>query len=147
MSVPLTIGNFLIGYRTAAGAAITSNPFYNRLLDRTSAELYVRGCGYPVLRPSSRRGFYAITYNCRVRRMIIHSLLRQNADLSIDCLNDAGEITSYHTDLYELLEGIIWPRPAALGPRQPSRTLTELAPALVPLMPSFVRQTLDEDPC
>ena len=149
MSIPLTIGSFLVGYRTAAARHITSNPFYNPWADRDSAESYVWRCGYPILRDSSRRGLFAITFMCRERGTMIHSLLRQNRDLSIDCLNDEGQITQHFTDVYELLERVIWPREGPQrGPTPRRQTpLSELAPSLVPLMPGVVRHMLEEDPC
>jgi hypothetical protein len=147
MSIPLTIGSFLLGYRTAAAQNITSNPFYNAWADRGSAESYVWRCGYPILRDSSRRGLFAITFICRVRGTMIHSLLRQNSDLSVECLNDEGEITQYFTDIYELLDGVIWPRQSpAQGPRRQT-PLAEIAPALIPLMPRVIQHMVEEDPC
>ena len=148
MSIPLTIGSFLVGYRTAAARHIPSNPFYNVWAERGSAESYVARCGYPILRDSSRRGLFAVTFMCRERGRMTHSLLRQNSDLSVECLNDEGEITQYFTDVYELLEAVIWPRqfPARGPPRQ--TTLAEIAPALIPLMPRVIQHMLEEeDPC
>jgi hypothetical protein len=139
MSVPLTIGSFLLGYRTSAARSIPHNPFYNPWADRASAEDYVRRCGYPLLRDSSRRGLFAITYVCRVDRRILHTLLRQNADLTIDCLTDDGLICQHFVDIYELLEGVVWPRVTPL---------VEVAPALIPMLPAAIRHmTADEDPC
>ena len=143
MSTPLTITSFLSGTRTTDALRVTCNPFFNALADRETAEILVSYYGHPVLRQSSRAGLYAATYYCVVRRTILHTLFRQNADHSVDILTDDGAISSHYVTIYDLLTLLIW------GPRTP-RPLATIAPALVPLLPTVVaqatRSTVDEDP-
>jgi hypothetical protein len=135
MPLPLTINSFLLGYRTEAAKVISNNPFYHPLYDRASAELGVHRYGFPVLRESSRRGLYAITYRCLARGQIVHTLLRQNADLSIDVLNDDGATIESYTNIYELLALVLW-RDRSL--RRSPPLLPSLAPSLVPILPAAV---------
>ena len=143
MSVPMpyTIFSFLTGERSEAAKVIYANPFYNDVATRDSAEFLVQHFGLPVLRRSSRPGLYAATYYCLTRRTLIHTLLRQNADLSIDVLTNAGVPCEHYADIYELLALVIWGR-------HPT-PLTEMAPALLPLLPAVVRSGPvgdDDDP-
>ena len=142
MSVPSS----LPGARTADALIVTRNPFFNVLADRETAEALVSNYGNPVLRHSSRTGLYAATYYCVVRRAILHTLFRQNADLSVDVLMDDGALSTHYTNIYDLLVLFIW------GPPTMPRPLVEIAPALVPLLPRLVAPRSagppggDEDP-
>ncbi len=146
MSAPLTISSFLAGARTADALAVTRNPFFNVLADRESAEVLVAYYGIPVLRHSSRTGLYAATYYCVVRRAILHTLFRQNTDLSVDVLTDDNTPSTRYTNIYDLLVLFIW------GPPTMPRPLVEIAPALVPLLPRLAAPRSagapggDEDP-
>lgn len=148
MTTPLSISSFLSGVRTTEALVVIHSPFFNDLADRESAEFMVNPYRGPVLRHSSRNGLYAVTYYCLTRRTIMHTLLRQNADLSVDVLTDAGVPTEHYANIYDLLTVIIW------GPPSTQRPLVEIAPALVPLLPAGVARTTrsagppdgDEDP-
>lgn len=146
VAMPYTIFSFLTGQRTEEAKVIRANPFYNDVATRESAEFLVSHFGQPVLRKSSRVGLYAATYYCLQRRTIVHSLLRQHADLSINVLTDAGVPCEHYADIYELLVLLIW------GSHSVRRSpLVEVAPALVPLLPAVVSRrtrpsSSDEDP-
>ncbi len=148
MTTPLSITSFLSGTRTTDALTVIRNPFFNVLADRESAEVLVSYYGNPVLRHSSRIGLYAVTYYCLARRTIVHTLIRQNADLSVDVLTDAGVPIEHYASIYDLLTLIIW------GPPATPRPLVEIAPALVPLLPTVVTRATrsagppggDEDP-
>ena len=152
MSLPLTIHSFLLGHQTEEGKIIYQNPFYNSILDRSAAEMAVMNYGFPVLRNSSRPGLYAITYYCGIRRALVHSLLRQNADLSVDTLSDTHGVYERCRDIYQLLTVVILntSRVRSAEPVRPS-PLVEVAPALLPVLPALLssgaaRATVDEDP-
>ena len=131
MAIPLTIDSFFLGYRTAEAKSIPHNPFFNALYDRDSAEMAVISYGFPVLRNSSRAGFYAITFYCWQRQSIVHSLLRQNANLSITVLTDSLVPCEHFTDVYSLLT-------FAVRAGQRPAPLVEIAPSLVPILPAAV---------
>lgn len=119
MAVPYTILSYLQGHRGETAKVVTRNPFFSALADRESAEIMVRNHGFPILRHSSHIGCYAITYYCPVRRNIIHTLFRQNMDLTIDVLNDAGFTIEHYATIYDLLDivmRIIRPVPVASSP-------------------------------
>ncbi len=128
---------------TADALIVTRNPFFNALVNRESAEVIVSNYGNPVLRHSTRPGLYAATYYCLVRRAILHTLFRQNANHSVNILTDDGAISTHYATIYDLLKLLIW------GPRR-THPLVTIAPALAPLLPTVVAQTtrasLDEDP-
>jgi hypothetical protein len=131
MAVPLTINSFLLGYRTTEAKSIPHNPFYNALYDRDSAETAVAHYGFPVLRNSSRAGFYALTFYCWQRQSIIHSLIRQNADLSITVLTDTLVACEHYANVYNLLT-------LAIQTGRRPAPLVEIAPSLVPILPAAV---------
>jgi len=139
MPIPLTINSFILGYRNEEGKLITSNPFFHSLYDRVSAELGVMRYGFPVLRDSSRHGLYAVTYRCLIRGRIIHTLLRQNSDLTIDILDDGERQIESFTTIYDLIALIMWgDRTARRSPREGTGLMTALTPALVPILPAAI---------
>lgn len=103
----LTISSFLSGSRDEASKVISYNPFYNPSLDREGALFHVITNRLPVLRNSSYTGLYAITYICYRRYSIIHTLLRQNADLSVDVLREPDVVIEHFNDIYELLDVVL----------------------------------------
>lgn len=60
---------------------------YFKPYDRATAEAYVTHTNQPVIRTSSRPGYYALTY--RVHDRVHHSLLRIT-DEKIECVTEAG---------------------------------------------------------
>jgi len=124
---------FLTGGRPAAGLVVSANPFYNAHSTRAHAESAVSSYyTWPIIRPSSHAGFYAVTFFCKIRRCVIHSLLRQNADLSVDVLDDAHNVYARYVNIYELLSVIIWGHRshAPAGPLPPRPPLI-VSPAVV----------------
>ncbi len=67
---------------------ITACPYFHAEMDRRQAELFVRRTGTPVFRYSSIAPHFAVTY--RMGAFIQHSLLRQNADATLDMLDSSG---------------------------------------------------------
>jgi hypothetical protein len=116
--------------------SIPTHPFFIAGIDREAAERTALRSGHPVLRTSSVEGHYAVTYYCPQRHRIIHTLLRQKADNSIEVVHPTGIVCGYYTDVTELL--------ACLTYRPP--VLPTIAPALLPLLP-VVARGCDEDPC
>jgi hypothetical protein len=114
-----SIASFLHGERTDAARVIPHNPFYSNLANRETAALTVMEFGLPVLRRSSIAGCYAITYLCPVRRTVVHSLLRQNADTSIDLLNDRGFVIERYASIYDLLLLVLGRMPSLFPPLAP----------------------------
>ena len=108
MPIPLTINSFLLGYRTETAKTIIHNPFYNVLYDRSTAEAAVVKDGLPILRDSSHHGLYAVTFHCSQRKRIVHSLLRENSDNSIDVLSEAYVVYHKYSNIYELLSLLLW---------------------------------------
>ena len=98
---------------------IQNNPFYNPTVTREQATRMINDSHLmPILRRSSHDGLYAVTYYCDVRRSVIHSLLRQNADLSIDVLDDDHNIYNHYDNIYSLLLLIVrGPAVAFMGGR------------------------------
>jgi hypothetical protein len=103
----LTVSSFLSGARNEDGKSILHNPFFNPFLDRYSAERQVIHYRLPVIRNSSYEGFYAVTYICYRRRGIVHTLLRQNADNSVDVLDDRFNACEHYADIYTLLDIVL----------------------------------------
>jgi hypothetical protein len=77
------------------------NPLYIEGADRAVAEYIIMRDSIPIIRRSSREGFYAIT--CRVFTNLVHVLFRQNADGTIDILDDSYVIQSSYKCLTEFL--------------------------------------------
>ena len=101
----LTISSYLQGHRTAEGSWIPTNPFYNTVHHRYSATTCVQLYNIPILRNSSVNGFYAITHMYRSR--VVHTLLRQNRDGSVDIMTESGEVSQHFANLYEVLNTIL----------------------------------------
>jgi len=101
----LTISSYLRGHRTAEGYWIRSNPFYNAAHHRYSATAYVQLYAIPVLRDSSVDGYYAVTH--MNRGCVIHTLLRQNADGSVDVMSESGVVQQRFVNLYVVLDTIL----------------------------------------
>lgn len=101
----LTISSYLRGHRTAEGYWIRSNPFYSAAHHRYSAAMYVQLYAIPVLRDSSVDGYYAVTHMNHGR--VIHTLLRQNADGSVDVMTESGAVQQHFANLYEVLDTIL----------------------------------------
>ena len=101
----LTISSYLRGHRTAEGYWIRSNPFYSAAHHRYSAAVYVQLYAIPILRDSSVDGYYAVTHMNRGR--VIHTLLRQNADGSVDVMTESGAVQQHLANLYEVLDTIL----------------------------------------
>ncbi len=114
----LSVSSFLSGVRNELGRSIIHNPFFNPFLDRYAAERQVVHYRLPVLRHSSYEGFYAVTYICYRRRALVHTLLRQNADNSVDVLDDSRNAIEHYADIYALLD-IVLDRQGAPLQRQP----------------------------
>ena len=106
MSV-LSVSSFLSGARDTTGKEVLRNPFFNPLVDRAGAELQVIHYRLPVIRNSSHRGLYAISYICYRRRTLVHTLFRQNADYSVDVMTDSGGVCEHYNDVYELLDIVL----------------------------------------
>jgi hypothetical protein len=101
----LTISSYLRGHRTAEGYWIRSNPFYNAAHHRYSATVYVQLYAIPVLRDSSVDGYYAVTHMNHGR--VIHTLLRQNADGSVDVMTESGAVQQHFATLYAVLDTVL----------------------------------------
>ena len=101
----LTISSYLRGHRTAEGYWIRSNPFYNAAHHRYSATVYVQLYAIPILRDSSVDGYYAVTHMNHGR--VIHTLLRQNADGSVDVMSESGVVQQRFVNLYVVLDTIL----------------------------------------
>ena len=98
--------------RDPAGYWIRSHPFYNPAHHRYSAVSYVQTYRLPVLRDSSVDGFFAITYMYNGR--VVHTLLRQNADASIDIMTENGAVSRHYATLYDVFDAIgVHVRPSA----------------------------------
>jgi hypothetical protein len=52
--------------------------------------------------------------------MLIHTLIRQNADLSVDVMNDAGMVDEHYSDIYALLDIVLGRYGVPATPRTPS---------------------------
>lgn len=107
MAAPLSIHSFLLGARTEAAKYIPANPFYNDAIDRNTAERVITLSRLPILRKSSIRGCYAVTFICPVRRSIVHSLLDQKPDLSVEVVDLGGARSETFTTIYDLLSALI----------------------------------------
>ncbi len=101
----LTLSSYLRGHRTAEGYWIRSNPFYNAAHHRYSATVYVQLYKIPVLRDSSVDGFYAVTHMNKGH--VVHTLLRQNADGSVDVMTESGVVQQHFATLYIVLDIIL----------------------------------------
>jgi hypothetical protein len=115
--------------------SITSHPFFNPHADRFEAERIVTQTGVPLLRHSSIEAHYAVTYYSRIRRRIVHTLLRHQADNSILDVSQDGIVWGHYATLNEFLDML------ASG----HSTLSMVAPALLPLLPAVVSRC-EEDP-
>jgi hypothetical protein len=104
-----------VASRDPSGYWVRSHPFYNPAHHRYSAVSYVQTYRLPVLRDSSVDGFFAITYLYNGR--IIHTLLRQNADASIDIMTEHGAVSRHYSTLYDVFDAIgVQVRPQAPVP-------------------------------
>jgi hypothetical protein len=116
----LSVSSFLSGVRSEDGKSVLHNPFFNPFVDRVSAEQQVIHYRLPVIRYSSREGLYAITYICYRRRMVVHTLLRQNTDNSVCVLDEEGRAVEQYVDIYSLLDLVLNRHGTPPTPRTPS---------------------------
>jgi hypothetical protein len=105
-----TVSYFLIGFRTSEAYNIPTNPFF-QAIDRDTASAYVSHHGTPVLRPSSIAGRFALTYWVRGAG-VRHSLLRQNPDLSVDCVGENGTVYGTYTNVCAILDSMLGIEPS-----------------------------------
>jgi hypothetical protein len=86
---------------------ISNSPFFVPWFTRDSATAHVQTTRGPVLRTSSIRGFYALTYVDR-EYGIIHTLLRQNPDATVDVMNsDTKTVYSRFRTVHDLLRAVL----------------------------------------
>jgi hypothetical protein len=117
--------------------SILTHPFFLAGVDRGTAERMVSYNRWPILRTSSVAGRYAVTYYCRKRLRIVHTLIRQNADNSLEDISPEGVVWGHYMNLEEFVHILIHGTPPLL---------TQIAPALVPLLPAVVAVRVEEDP-
>ena len=117
----LTVSSYLRGHRTAEGSKIPFNPFYNATHHRYSAAAYVQTYRLPVLRNSSVDGFYAITHMYGHR--VLHTLLRQNGDGSVDVMSETGAVLEHYETLYAILDRILLNSSVVLDLRVPAASV------------------------
>jgi hypothetical protein len=82
--------------------SIHSHFAFNPMLDRYKAEQFVRIYKGPVLRTSSVRGHYAITYESSPG-VIAHALLREAYDRKIECVDSRGNVFGRYDSIDNVL--------------------------------------------
>jgi hypothetical protein len=90
--------------------SIFTNPFF-RSIGRDEATLYVERTRYPVLRPSSIAGRFALTYYAHGFG-VCHSLLRMNPDYTVDCVSETGHIYGSYINVCQLLDSVMGVTPS-----------------------------------
>jgi hypothetical protein len=122
--------------------SVLTHPFFLAGVDRGTAERMVSYNRWPILRTSSVEGRYAATYYCRKRFRIVHTLIRQNADNSVEDISPEGVVWGHYRTLDEFVSILVHGAPPLL---------TQIAPALVPLLPAVIARPVvsghaEEDP-
>jgi len=118
------------GQRIESAKTITFNPFYHAGFDRAKATSYVSMFNEPVLRPSSIPTRFALTFR-NASGSISHSLIKQNADLSVDQISETGVVMVCHRNIFALLDEVL-----GLAPREEEIAHQPLPRAIVAQMES-----------
>jgi hypothetical protein len=82
--------------------SITSHFSYNPFLDRPAAETFVNTFKYPVVRPSSIQGHYAVSY-LNSDGKVVHTLLRETHEKKIECVNIHGQVIERYDSINSVL--------------------------------------------
>jgi hypothetical protein len=84
-------------------SSICSHPFF-RDCDREAATLYTLRTRLPVLRNSSLTGKYAFTFYSLTHSEVVHLLIVEDPDGSIENISESGHVYSRHDNIHAFLE-------------------------------------------